>query len=227
MRRGLLRGVLRRAKRVRAERNGRATTQASENQALHVAKSAEAFRTISEAAKELDVPQHVLRHWEDVFGQVRPMRRAGGRRYYRPLDIDLLRGIRVLLYDQRYTTKGVQKIFKDEGVKYVSELGRRAAAGAAIDVRPVFDEDGGDADGARPNGAAAEADGDVLELGAEAMASAEMSPQVRRTLAALLARLERVQEALDEATLALDAIEAASDAEARGEADRDGRGAGD
>ena len=181
-----------------------------------MAKSAEAFRTISEAAKELDVPQHVLRHWEDVFGQVRPMRRAGGRRYYRPLDIDLLRGIRVLLYDQRYTTKGVQKIFKDEGVKYVSELGRRAAAGAAIDVRPVFDEDGGDAGhgdkgGALPNGAASETD-DVLELGAEAVASAEMSPHVRRTLTALLARLERVQEALDEATLALDAIEA--DAEA-------------
>ena len=106
-----------------------------------VAKTAEAFRTISEAAKELDVPQHVLRHWEDVFGQVRPMRRAGGRRYYRPLDLDLLRGIRVLLYDQRYTTKGVQKIFKDEGVKYVSELGRRAAAGEAVDIRPVIDED--------------------------------------------------------------------------------------
>lgn len=194
-----------------------------------MAKSAEAFRTISEAAKELDVPQHVLRHWEDVFGQVRPMRRAGGRRYYRPLDIDLLRGIRVLLYDQRYTTKGVQKIFKDEGVKYVSELGRRAAAGAAIDVRPVFDEDGGDAGGgdagssdkggALANGAASETD-DVLELGAEAMASAGMSPHARRTLTALLARLERVQEALDEATLALDAIEAgaeATEAETRGE----------
>lgn len=190
-----------------------------------MAKSAEAFRTISEAAKELDVPQHVLRHWEDVFGQVRPMRRAGGRRYYRPLDIDLLRGIRVLLYDQRYTTKGVQKIFKDEGVKYVSELGRRAAAGAAIDVRPVFDEDGGDAGagdkggdgrGALANGDASQT-GDVLELGAEAMASAEMSPHVRRTLTALLARLERVQEALDEATLALDAIEA--DAEAAQTAD--------
>lgn len=190
-----------------------------------MAKSAEAFRTISEAAKELDVPQHVLRHWEDVFGQVRPMRRAGGRRYYRPLDIDLLRGIRVLLYDQRYTTKGVQKIFKDEGVKYVSELGRRAAAGAAIDVRPVFDEDGGDAGagdksgdgrGALANGDASQT-GDVLELGAEAMASADMSPHVRRTLTALLARLERVQEALDEATLALDAIEA--DAEAAQTAD--------
>ena len=171
-----------------------------------MAKSAEAFRTISEAAKELDVPQHVLRHWEDVFGQVRPMRRAGGRRYYRPLDIDLLRGIRVLLYDQRYTTKGVQKIFKDEGVKYVSELGRRAAAGAPVDVRPVFDEDGGDAQPPHANGAGEAKD--AGEGGAAALAAADMSPQVRQTLTALLARLERVQEALDEATLALDAIDA-------------------
>lgn len=174
-------------------------------------KSAEAFRTISEAAKELDVPQHVLRHWEDVFGQVRPMRRAGGRRYYRPLDIDLLRGIRVLLYDQRYTTKGVQKIFKDEGVKYVSELGRRSAAGAAIEVRPMFDEDGGD-ERAKPlaNGA----DDDVLELGAEAAVSPEVPAHVRRTLVALLARLEKVQEALDEATLSLEAIDSDSESDA-------------
>lgn len=181
-----------------------------------MAKSAEAFRTISEAAKELDVPQHVLRHWEDVFGQVRPMRRAGGRRYYRPLDIDLLRGIRVLLYDQRYTTKGVQKIFKDEGVKYVSELGRRAAAGAPVDVRPVIDEDGANGgEPPKPNGA----DPDVLELSAEAAVSAELPPHLRRTLAALLARLEKVQEALDEATLALEAIDAEVDEHPRPDAD--------
>ncbi|WDI30655.1 MerR family transcriptional regulator [Hyphococcus flavus] len=165
---------------------------------MSVAKSADAFRTISEAAKELDVPQHVLRHWEEVFGQVRPMRRAGGRRYYRPLDIDLLRGIRVLLYDQRYTTKGVQKIFKDEGAKYISELGRRAAAGEVIDVRPIIDEDGGP---------------DVLELGADDAVKSERSltPEMRRTLQALLSRLETVQDALDEAALALEAIEADDD----------------
>jgi DNA-binding transcriptional MerR regulator len=168
-------------------------------------KAAEAFRTISEAAGELDVPQHVLRHWEEVFGQVRPMRRAGGRRYYRPLDIDLLRGIRVLLYDQRYTTKGVQKIFRDEGVKYVSELGRRAAAGENVDVRPVISEDG-----AHPNGPSE----DILELGAEAVLHPALPQEVRRTLVALLARLEKVQEALDEATLALEAIDSG---EAKGE----------
>ncbi len=165
-----------------------------------MAKSAEAFRTISEAADELDVPQHVLRHWEEVFGQVRPMRRAGGRRYYRPLDIDLLRGIRVLLYDQRYTTKGVQKIFKDEGVKYISELGRRAAAGEAVDVRPVIAEDG-----ARSNGAGHE--DDVLELTAAARAKPNLPPDVKNTLTTLLTRLEKVQDALDEATLALEAID--------------------
>lgn len=171
-----------------------------------MAKTAEAFRTISEAAKELDVPQHVLRHWEEVFGQVRPMRRAGGRRYYRPLDIDLLMGIRVLLYDQRYTTKGVQKIFKDEGVKYVSELGRRAAAGEPVDVRPVIEDDEPDLSGG---------DDDVLELGADDRVSKGLPVEVRKTLAALLARLEKAQEALDEATLALEAIEAGQEAATR------------
>ena len=111
---------------------------------MAVAKSAEAFRTISEAAKELDVPQHVLRHWEEVFGQIRPMRRAGGRRYYRPIDIDILRGVRVLLHDERYTTKGVQKIFKEQGVKYIAELGRLAAAGQSLDLRPIIDDDEAD-----------------------------------------------------------------------------------
>ncbi len=171
---------------------------------MPVAKSAEAFRTISEAAKELDVPQHVLRHWEEVFGQVRPMRRAGGRRYYRPLDIDLLRGIRVLLYDQRYTTKGVQKIFKDEGVKYISELGRRVAAGEAIEVRPLI------ADGHDEEEPAAA--GGVLELGAAEALARPLTPELRRMLKALLARLETVQDALDEAALALEAIEAEDDA---------------
>jgi DNA-binding transcriptional MerR regulator len=174
-----------------------------------VAKSAEAFRTISEAADELDVPQHVLRHWEEVFGQVRPMRRAGGRRYYRPLDIDLLRGIRALLYDQRYTTKGVQKIFKDEGVKYVSELGRRAAAGESVDVRPILPDDDR-AENGKPNGAD---EGDVLELGVDALVSKGMPADIRKVLTSLLGRLEKAQEALDEATLALEAINAADEQE--------------
>ena len=77
-----------------------------------IEKSAQAFRTISEVASELDVPQHVLRFWESKFSQVRPLKRGGGRRYYRPEDIDLLRRIRTLLYEDGYTIKGVQRLLK-------------------------------------------------------------------------------------------------------------------
>ena len=80
-------------------------------------KSDAAFRTISEVASELDLPQHVLRFWESKFPQVRPMKRGGGRRYYRPEDIDLLRGIRDLLHRDGYTIKGVQKLLRETGSK--------------------------------------------------------------------------------------------------------------
>ena len=76
-------------------------------------KSPNAFRTISEASKELELPQHVLRFWESKFIQIRPLKRGGNRRYYRPEDIDLLRKIRSLLYDDGYTIKGVQRLLKD------------------------------------------------------------------------------------------------------------------
>lgn len=88
------------------------------------AKSAEAFRTISEVAIELNVPQHVLRFWESRFAQVRPVKRAGGRRYYRPDDVDLLKGIRALLYGDGFTIKGVQKVLKDRGLRHVAGIGR-------------------------------------------------------------------------------------------------------
>ena len=83
----------------------------------HTRKSAQAFRTISEVADELEVPQHVLRFWETKFSQVRPLKRGGGRRYYRPEDVRLLARIRSLLYDDGYTIKGVQKVLKESGVK--------------------------------------------------------------------------------------------------------------
>src|SRR5665213_4271326 len=85
--------------------------------ARRAAKSAEAFRTISEVAEELEVPQHVLRFWESRFPQVRPLKRAGGRRYYRPDDVALLRRIRQCLYEQGYTIKGVQKLLKEGALK--------------------------------------------------------------------------------------------------------------
>jgi DNA-binding transcriptional MerR regulator len=88
-----------------------------------VAKGPEAFRTISEAADELSVPQHVLRFWETKFTFIRPMKRAGGRRFYRPTDIAVLRGVRHLLHDQGFTIKGVQRLHREEG------LGRLVSAG--------------------------------------------------------------------------------------------------
>ena len=87
-------------------------------------KSPEAFRTISEAATDLDVPQHVLRFWESRFSQIKPVKRAGGRRFYRPEDVDLLKGIRALLYVDGLTIRGVQKILKEKGVRHVAAIGR-------------------------------------------------------------------------------------------------------
>ncbi len=80
-------------------------------------KSPDAFRTISEAAAELGVPQHVLRFWETKFSFIRPMKRAGGRRFYRRQDIDVLRGVRTLLHDEGYTIKGVQRLHKEHGMR--------------------------------------------------------------------------------------------------------------
>jgi DNA-binding transcriptional MerR regulator len=102
-------------------------------------KSPEAFRTISEVSMDLDVPQHVLRFWETRFSQVKPIKRAGGRRYYRPEDVDLLRGIRALLYHDGYTIKGVQKVLRERGLRHVAGLGRGETPPAPI-LAPVDDE---------------------------------------------------------------------------------------
>jgi DNA-binding transcriptional MerR regulator len=88
-----------------------------------IAKSSHAFRTIAEAAEELDVPAHVLRFWEGKFTQLRPLKRAGGRRHYRPDDMALLRGIRALLQEDGYQLKGVQKLLRDQGISWVRERG--------------------------------------------------------------------------------------------------------
>jgi len=89
-------------------------------------KAPEAFRTISEVADELEVPKHVLRFWEAKFAQLKPMKRGGGRRYYRPEDVALLRGIRFLLYNDGYTIRGVQKILREHGPRYVMDFRRIA-----------------------------------------------------------------------------------------------------
>jgi DNA-binding transcriptional MerR regulator len=88
-----------------------------------VAKGPEAFRTISEAAEELNVPQHVLRFWETKFAFIRPMKRAGGRRFYRPSDIAVLKGVRRLLHDEGYTIKGVQRLHREQGVRRLVAAG--------------------------------------------------------------------------------------------------------
>ncbi len=91
-------------------------------------KAPDAFRTISEVADDLDIPQHVLRFWETRFTQIKPMKRSGGRRYYRPDDVDLLKGIRRLLYGEGYTIRGVQRILKEHGIKSVQGLADSSAA---------------------------------------------------------------------------------------------------
>jgi DNA-binding transcriptional MerR regulator len=114
-------------------------------------KSPDAFRTISEVAEELNVPQHVLRFWETKFTQIKPMKRAGGRRYYRPADVDLVRGIRALLYGEGYTIRGVQRIFKEESASFVVGVGRG-------DIKPR--------------------QGDAMREGAPAPGKAAMAPRV-------------------------------------------------
>jgi DNA-binding transcriptional MerR regulator len=93
-------------------------------------KAPDAFRTISEVADDLDIPQHVLRFWETRFTQIKPMKRSGGRRYYRPDDVDLLRGIRRLLYGEGYTIRGVQRILKEHGIGSVQRLADASAVAA-------------------------------------------------------------------------------------------------
>ena len=100
-------------------------------------KSPEAFRTISEVAEALDVPPHVLRFWETRFSQVKPVKRGGGRRYYRPEDVRLLRGIKGLLYDDGLTIKGAQKVLREKGIRHVTELGTLAEGEDAPAPKPA------------------------------------------------------------------------------------------
>ncbi len=108
----------------------------------HGGKSAAAFRTISEVAEDLDVPQHVLRFWETKFSQVRPLKRGGGRRYYRPEDVDLLRHIRDLLYSDGYTIKGVQRLLRESGGRAVEETaeGEGLTAAQRKELKALRDE---------------------------------------------------------------------------------------
>lgn len=128
-------------------------------------KAPEAFRTISEVADELEVPKHVLRFWEAKFAQLKPMKRGGGRRYYRPEDVELLRGIRFLLYNDGYTIRGVQKILREHGPRYVMDYRRLtevAAENSADDAPDIPDIAAEAAKGPRTYRPGARKPGDAL-----------------------------------------------------------------
>lgn len=104
-------------------------------------KSRDAFRTISEVADWLDVPTHVLRFWESRFSQIKPVKRAGGRRYYRPSDMRVIGGVKVLLHDQGMTIRGVQKLFREEGIKHVSAYAPKLFGEDEETPKPRLDEE--------------------------------------------------------------------------------------
>ena len=182
-------------------------------------KAPDAFRTISEVAEEVNVPQHVLRFWESRFAQIRPLKRGGGRRYYRPDDVDLLRGVRHLLYGEGYTIRGVQRILREEGISFVQNVwragaeqpppeaqedgaGRRAGAGRddarATDESSFF--------GLLPLPQAGRESGDTVEPQRELTVTAAPTPTPRRRISD--ADRHQLQAALDELVTCRRLIEA-------------------
>ncbi|MBG6155487.1 DNA-binding transcriptional MerR regulator [Labrenzia sp. EL_208] len=134
-------------------------------------KSPDAFRTISEVADDLDLPQHVLRFWETRFSQIKPLKRGGGRRYYRPDDVELLKGIRHLLYGEGYTIKGVQRILKEQGQRFVMQIWRADASPLQVVTKPQIEESQRVVDAHESMGVEAEAlpNGVLPETGHEAV----------------------------------------------------------
>ncbi|MFO1056994.1 MAG: MerR family transcriptional regulator [Dongiaceae bacterium] len=147
-----------------------------------VEKSAAAFRTISEVADDLDVPQHVLRFWETKFTQVKPLKRGGGRRYYRPEDVELLRSIRGLLYDEGYTIKGVQRLMREGGLKTRAEAPPDGVPPAA-------------APGPGPSTPAGKPPAPQLDLGL----GMPLDPERRRALQTVIEELSDMRRRLDRA----------------------------
>lgn len=160
------------------------------------AKSASAFRTISEVSDELDVPQHVLRFWETKFSQVKPLKRGGGRRYYRPEDLALLRRIRDLLYTEGYTIRGVQRLLRQSGVKAVLQAADEtqdvAAEPEETPVQQATVSQGGAVvtaeSGPKPATIAAAAQ-PAAEPAAAEPAAKKLSPETRRELESILEEL--------------------------------------
>jgi DNA-binding transcriptional MerR regulator len=177
-----------------------------------VDKAPDAFRTISEVADDLKVPQHVLRFWESRFNQIKPMKRAGGRRYYRPDDVDLLRGIHHLLYGEGYTIRGVQRILRDQGLKFVQQVWQPDAEqpphGRFDDDRDDHEE--GDEIEEAPRGMAPAAP--PRQQPSQAPASAVLSREDFRKLQAALFELAECRRLLDSVVPDAGADEASPDA---------------
>jgi DNA-binding transcriptional MerR regulator len=160
-------------------------------------KSADAYRTISEVASDLEIPQHVLRFWETRFGQIKPLKRAGGRRYYRPEDVALLAGIRELLYGRGYTIRGVQKILRERGIKAIQAVGSGApdAIAELVAVTPPL------ADASEPGDVAVECAAESAPVPDEAAGRQVRSvppaaDDIRRHARAALAELAECQRVL-------------------------------
>jgi DNA-binding transcriptional MerR regulator len=150
-----------------------------------MSKAAEAFRTISEVAADLDVPKHVLRFWEAKFPQIRPMKRGGGRRYYRPEDLELLRGIRRLLHAEGYTIKGVQKILREQGIDQVKAFAHVTASAEKPKNRGRAKSDGAAGDAVAGPIAATPATAAVTRKGARGPASRDVDSIIRGAIVEL------------------------------------------
>jgi DNA-binding transcriptional MerR regulator len=157
-------------------------------------KAPEAFRTISEVAAELEIPQHVLRFWESRFHEIRPMKRGGGRRYYRPQDMDLLRGIRHLLYAEGYTIRGVQRILKEQGQRFVQNVWQPGAP-----QPPRTGAESGLQEGGAEVAAQEQTSNDVGEREGEGAAPARLSERHVRSLQSVLDDLSECRRLLDTA----------------------------
>jgi DNA-binding transcriptional MerR regulator len=161
-------------------------------------KAPDAFRTISEVADDLDIPQHVLRFWETRFTQIKPMKRSGGRRYYRPDDVDLLRGIRRLLYGEGYTIRGVQRILKEHGIKSVQGLIDGSAAAPSFPAADQAALRGPPDDGDEPETDAGDEEDEIDEAPVPPRRASEAgspSPRVDTRPPAAASRPERGGEA--------------------------------
>jgi DNA-binding transcriptional MerR regulator len=173
----------------RGERDERASSQRRAH-ARRVEKAAGAFRTISEVADDLEVPQHVLRFWETKFPQIKPMKRGGGRRYYRPEDVDLLRAIRGLLYDQGYTIKGVQKLMREGSLRLPGDGTPAGATG------PVPDGALPDGDSGTEPGLAAQLGQTKAMLDLPLFKSANLSDTQIREIKSITTELQELRDRL-------------------------------